>query len=122
MDSLSTVIEGDENKGDYADYLYELARATAIPPVSEFGFPGLQQFSGSTTTGRTTPTSVAQTAWQTPWTRSGACEKMTRGGRGRVRPQTSECVTIGKSRNNRSGDRFMTTMHDGTSPWRWLMT
>lgn len=108
MDSLSTVIEGDENKGEFADYIYQLARCNG-DLGSDFGFPATAilwihhnrkddtDFRGS---------DRLQNAVDEVWSL-----------RALTREEEDEhglekrILTIGKSRNNRSGDRFMTTMH-----------
>lgn len=109
MDSLSTVIEGDENKGEFADYLYQLARCNG-DLGSDFGFPATailwihhDRKDGTDFRGSDRLANAVDEVW--------SLRKMTReeedefGLRKRI-------LTIGKSRNNRSGDRFMTTMHD----------
>ena len=98
MDSLSTVIEGDENKGDYADYLYQLARCNG-DLGSDFGFPGTailwihhDRKDGTDFRGSDRIANAVDEVWKLrSMTRE---EEDQHGARKRI-------LTIGKSRNNR---------------------
>ena len=107
MDSLSTVIEGEEIKGEYADYLYEMSRCNG-DPTRHGGFDGCAilwihhakkdgtDFRGS---------DRIQNAVDEVWSLRALTEEeeAEHGVRKRL-------VSIGKSRMGRSGDRLMVSM------------
>ena len=108
MDSLSTVIEGDENKGEFADYLYQLARNNG-DLGSDFGFPATailwihhDRKDGTDFRGSDRLANAVDEVW--------SLRKMSREEEDE-HGLDKRFLTIGKSRNNRSGDRFITTMH-----------
>lgn len=108
MDSLSTVIEGDENKGEFADYIYQLARGNG-DLGSEFGFPATailwihhDRKDGTDFRGSDRLANAVDEVW--------SLRKLTREEEDEFGLE-KRMLSIGKSRNNRSGDRFMTTMH-----------
>lgn len=108
MDSLSTVIEGDENKGEFADYIYQLARCNG-DLGSDFGFPATailwihhDRKDGTDFRGSDRLANAVDEVW--------SLRKLNREEEDEFGLE-KRMLTIGKSRNNRSGDRFMTTMH-----------
>lgn len=108
MDSLSTVIEGDENKGEFADYIYQLARNNG-DLGSDFGFPATailwihhDRKDGTDFRGSDRLANAVDEVW--------SLRKMSREEEDEHGLE-KRILTIGKSRNNRSGHRFMSTMH-----------
>jgi hypothetical protein len=107
MDSLSTVIEGEEIKGAYADYIYQLARANG-DLGSDFGFPATAilwihhnkkddtDFRGS---------DRLQNAVDEVWSLR-ALNELEEAEHG----HDKRLLTVGKSRNNRSGATFKVSM------------
>ena len=107
MDSLSTVIEGDENRGDYADYIYEMSKCNG-DPTRQGGFEGCAimwihhnrkdntDFRGS---------DRLQNAVDEAWSLRAMTEEEEA-----EHGFDKRFVTIGKSRMGRSGDRLMVTM------------
>ena len=108
MDSLSTVIQGDENKGEFADYIYQLARNNG-DLGSDFGFPATailwihhDRKDGTDFRGSDRLANAVDEVW--------SLRRMTREEEDEF-GLDKRILTIGKSRNNRSGHRFMSTMH-----------
>ena len=107
MDSLSTVIEGDENRGDYADYIYEMSKCNG-DPTRQGGFEGCAimwihhnrkdntDFRGS---------DRLQNAVDEAWSLRAMTEEEEA-----EHGFDKRFVTIGKSRMGRSGDRLMVSM------------
>ena len=107
MDSLSTVIEGDENRGDYADYIYEMSKCNG-DPTRQGGFEGCAviwihhnrkdntDFRGS---------DRLQNAVDEAWSLRAMTEEEEA-----EHGFDKRICTVGKSRMGRSGDRLMVSM------------
>lgn len=109
MDSLSTVIEGDENRGEYADYLYQMSKCNGDPQVHG-GFEGCailwihhNRKDDAVFRGSDRLQNAVDEAWAL---RAMTEEEEAEHG------HDKRFMTIGKSRMNRSGDRLMVSMDD----------
>ena len=109
MDSLSTVIEGDENRGEYADYIYQMSKCNGDPGVHG-GFEGCallwihhNRKDDSVFRGSDRLQNAVDEAW--------ALRTMTEEEE-EEHGHDKRFLTIGKSRMGRHGDRLMVSMDD----------